>query len=61
MHVAEEMYGEEPLPAPESDVPPRDQRRSLAAPSSTVDTTRAPVDAAEIKTFVEGKTVSRDS
>lgn len=33
---------EEPLPAPESDVKPRDKRR-LAVPSSTVDTTRAPV------------------
>lgn len=42
MHLTEEMYGEEPLPAPESDVAPRDERR-MAVPSSTVDTTRAPV------------------
>ena len=43
MHMTEEMYGEEPLPAPESDVPPRDERRRLAVPSTSVDTTRAPV------------------
>lgn len=43
MHLTEEMYGEEQLPAPESDVAPRDERRSLAVPSSIVDTTRAPV------------------
>jgi len=47
MHLTEEMYGEEPLPAPESDVPPREERRSLAVPSSTVDTTRVPVQEAE--------------
>lgn len=34
---------EEPLPAPVSDVLPREQRRTLAVPSSTVDTSRAPV------------------
>lgn len=33
---------EEPLPAPESDVPPRDKRR-MPVPSTAVDTTRAPV------------------
>ena len=41
MHLAEEMMGEEPLPAPESDVHPRDERR-MAVPSSAVDTKRAP-------------------
>ena len=43
MHLTEEMYGEEPLPAPESDVKPRDERR-MAVPSTAVDTTRKPVD-----------------
>ena len=47
MHLTEEMYGEEPLPAPESDVLPREERRSLAVPSSTVNMTRAPVQEAE--------------
>jgi len=46
MHITEEMVGEEPLPAPESDVPPRDERR-LAVPSSAVDTTRKPVEETE--------------
>ena len=46
MHLTEEMYGEEPLPAPESDVKPRGERR-MAVPSTTVDTTRAPVKEAE--------------
>jgi len=42
MHLTEEMYGEEPLPAPESDVKPRDERR-MTVPSTAVDTTRAKV------------------
>lgn len=55
MHLAEEIYGEEPLPAPESDVLPRDERRSLAVPSSTLDTTRAPVQEVEIVPAAEEK------
>ena len=43
MHLAEEMYGEEPLPAPETDVKPRENRR-MAVPSTAVDTTRAPAE-----------------
>jgi len=46
LHITEEMVGEEPLPAPESDVLPRDERR-LAVPSSAVDTTRKPVEETE--------------
>lgn len=48
MHLAEELYGEEPLPAPESDVLPRDKRRSLAVPSTTLDGSRKPVQEAEL-------------
>lgn len=61
MHLTEEMYGEEPLSAPESDVLPRNERRSsLAVPSTAVDTTRAPV-VTEVKTepVVEGQEPSR--
>jgi DNA-directed RNA polymerase subunit RPC12/RpoP len=42
MHMTEEMQGEEPLPAPESDVSPRAERR-MAVPITAVDTTRKPV------------------
>lgn len=59
MHLTEEMYGEEPLPAPESDVLPRDERR-MAVPSSTVDTTRAPVvKGAKTEPVIEGREPSR--
>lgn len=50
---------EEPLPAPESDVPPRDERR-MTVPSTAVDTTRAPVvTGVKIEPVVEGKEPSR--
>jgi hypothetical protein len=43
MHLTEEMYGEEPLDPPRSDVPSRDNRR-MAVPSTAVDTTRKSVE-----------------
>jgi len=49
MHLAEEIYGEEPLPAPETDVKPRGDRRAKAVPSTTLTTERAPVQEAEAK------------
>lgn len=58
MHLAEEMYGEEPLPAPESDVPIREERRGLAIPNTTVDVTRKPVDEPETETIPEAETVT---
>lgn len=70
MHLTEEMTGEEPLPAPESDVLPRNERRSLAVPSSAVDGKRAPVQKETAKltqesidrigTVVDGEVVSVD-
>ena len=55
MHLTEEMYGEEPLPAPETDVKPRGERR-MAVPSKAVDTTRAPVKEPEPRQELEEMT-----
>lgn len=60
MHLTEEMYGEEPLPAPESDVPIREERRSLAIPSTDVDVTRKHVDETEAETVTEAAEVKSE-
>ena len=61
MHLAEELYGEEPLPAPESDVLPRDQRRRLAVPSTTLTGERAPVEPCEVRPGPMGATLTEEA
>ncbi len=57
MHLTEEMYGEEPLPAPKTDVKPRAERR-MAVPSTEVDTTRAPVAETDARVESESEQVT---